>query len=46
MTFSYGLLHVDTPVLDLQQELFICQLSADTWCEFKDLLEAMNDSDE
>ena len=43
MTFSYGLLHMDTPVLaDLQKLTFIC---ADIGCHLEDLPRMMADRD-
>ena len=42
VTFSYGLLHMDTPVLTSK---YLHQLCADTGCILENLLGAMGDKD-
>ena len=44
--FSYGLLHMDTPVLANKQRLTLYQLCTDTRCSLEDLLSGeMDDRD-
>ena len=42
--FSYGLLHMDTPVL-ANQQIYIHQLCVDTECNLEDLQGTINDRD-